>query len=1005
MVVCLIGYSIDINLYSVFHNDSLGIPMLTLKNNQVNAATSLYYWDRFTAVDSYLDSSTWIFQSSDSYLGRAKEDQYGYSPAYCFTSYNFDKINNTYSDPSNLDGLLVGCTYYRSYTTYVLKYYVTRVVEATNSYGVRTETFYGSIHRKNTSDNTLFAKVKGTINQSNIIARENTYPTDGLHTDGYWYVRKGLAGYSPEFTINAPLQNNIYGKTSIVPSITVKDDDDKTLTCKYFLDSESTAREVKNITNSQVSKIVNFAPIDITMLVNSEHSLRFEISDGTDTVINTVVFYVDKTSPIISNIISSSTDKTITILVTSTDEGFGLDRNPYKFTLSSMSSAWISDSKFTFESLIPNSSYPVKTEVKDAAGNITSSVSNVITKAQIPEISLSNIASSSVDLNIVSDNPASTQYQIMCNSKFVDSNGDLTDVPSWITITNNKIGVTGLTSNTVYIFRVKAKNLEGIETLLSSPVEFIKEAKNLISPVNLVSNPSSTSVLLTWDSVIGASEYEIEIDGVVKAVKTTTFTHSNLVPNTQHSYRIRAKNSFGLSDWSPYITAITGSSIPGNVQNIKSYPTNTTVSVTWDADNNAQGYEIDFAGTVISNIRNTFYAIAALSPQTQYSFRIRSINAVGGSSWSNYEVINTYLLNTPKNIKSIAGEKEVTLNWDADDRATSYEIEVNGSAPVTIITNSYKHTGLIEETEYSYRIRSKNTQGTSAWSNPIKVSTLPQKPGIPSGLRAYTDENIITLVWKSVNQAIGYDVELDGIIIDNGDSTTYIHEDLQPTSTHTYRVRAKNTATEGEWTEIIVIKTMVGKPIVPKDIKISTTPTITTLTWSPEEEALGYDIEVDEVIASNITGTSYRHRRLTPGTEHVYRIRTRNIAGISPWSGYMINNSIRAVCRKDKEVDLGLTASNITDFSKYALTVTYNPDVIDVLDLSTLSPKIELAKGKVEGTGITITEYTPGKIIFVVDKPISPGESWSGVINSIKFNAKITGGTNIAYTVFSKSED
>jgi hypothetical protein len=43
--------------------------------------------------------------------------------------------------------------------------------------------------------------------------------------------------------------------------------------------------------------------------------------------------------------------------------------------------------------------------------------------------------------------------------------------------------------------------------------------------------------------------------------------------------------------------------------------------------------------------------------------------------------------------------------------------------------------------------------------------------------------------------------------------------------------------------------------------------------------------------------------------------------------------------------------------------------------------------------------------VFVVDKSIPPEESWTGVINSIKFKTKVSGGTNITYSVFSKPEE
>ncbi len=43
--------------------------------------------------------------------------------------------------------------------------------------------------------------VTGTINQ---------YPANGVHTDGYWYVRKGLVNNNPTITITTPYQNSYF---------------------------------------------------------------------------------------------------------------------------------------------------------------------------------------------------------------------------------------------------------------------------------------------------------------------------------------------------------------------------------------------------------------------------------------------------------------------------------------------------------------------------------------------------------------------------------------------------------------------------------------------------------------------------------------------------------------------------------------------------------------------------------------------------------------------------
>ena len=53
----------------------------------------------------------------------------------------------------------------------------------------------------------LQREVKNTLLQSNLIAPDGTYPDDGVHTDGYWYVKKGIANQNPTINIISPSQN------------------------------------------------------------------------------------------------------------------------------------------------------------------------------------------------------------------------------------------------------------------------------------------------------------------------------------------------------------------------------------------------------------------------------------------------------------------------------------------------------------------------------------------------------------------------------------------------------------------------------------------------------------------------------------------------------------------------------------------------------------------------------------------------------------------------------
>lgn len=558
---------------------------------------------------------------------------------------------------------------------------------------------------------------------------------------------------------------------------------------------------------------------------------------------------------------------------------------------------------------------------------------------------------------------------------------------------------------TLFKYRVRAKSASG-DGPWSKYIYVTTPVRLPETPVNLTANAASTSVTVTWSPVNGAATYELEVDGVVVNLGTNTaYLHKGLELGTSHSYRVRAKNSAGVSSWSPVVTVITTYTIPGVPVNISYQSTDTTIVLAWTQVPDAQGYEVETDGVITDNGTSISCRKTGLLPSSSHTFRVRARNAAGYGAWSEPLEITTYQLQTPDDFTALEDDTSVILSWGDVIDAESYQLDIDGVVMDVGLTTGYIHTDLTPETQHVYKVRAVSAIGTSAWSEKLYVYTLPNLPEVPMNISAMASNQSITLIWDAVPDAVGYDIELDGIVVENDNITTYVHNNLQPNTRHTYRVRARNEAIEGEWSSPITITTLPEDPMAPRDITITASGTTVKISWSPVVGAIGYDIEVDGVVVNNGTRTAYSHFRVAPGTEHTYRVRTRSVLGESTWCGFIVNNTIKARCTRDKDLDLGLTASDITDFSRYTLTVTYKADVLEVIDLSLLSPGIQITEGVIDGTGITITRFTPGQITFVVDKPIEEGLSWTGVINSIRFRAKATGGTTITYTVVELPQD
>jgi alpha-tubulin suppressor-like RCC1 family protein len=855
---------------------------------------------------------------------------------------------------------------------------------------------------------------------------------------------------NPIISVTSPAPN-ITTISSIALQGSVSDPDPgNILSVQYNIDNGATQTVSGTVTNSGSFHDTN---INVSTLSDGEHTLNVWCTDnfGMNSAIISRIFIKDNSIPIANTPrITVDSNNQLTVipspsLSNNSISSTGFDGVTYLYNRDGLDiGTWTSNS-LVDTGLKSNTKYTYKYKVGNKvqkAGDYSQLVS-VYTKSSVPTLSVATdlISKTTVNVSISDDNPAGTQYLLTCGNKYVNQSGTLLSSQTWITLDRKKIKVTGLQANTSYCFKIKSRNNDGLETQFGNQVQINANAVTLPPPTTITTTPSSISVVVSWSQVSNALGYDLEVDGkIIDNGMKTSYTHKGLSPGVQHVYRVRTRNKYGSGVWSNYITVITGIGLPGSVSMIRTYPTNNSLTLAWDDVSNAERYMVDFNGVQFDNGKNTSFTDYGLQPSTQYSFKVKGVNSSGDGAWSTTGKAITFSLPTPLNVNTTEGIGRIKLAWNTADTADAYEVEVTNqntspaavsittlsaiSLPIQVVNVttgpgiisttatavSYEFTGLIAEAKRTFRVRAKSSLGYSAWSEPIISQVLPSKPEIPSNLMGAADKDSITLSWSRVTGGIAYDVELDGVVIDNDSSLAYIHDGLKPYSVHNYRVRAKNDAIEGDWSNMVCIRTLPDSPMAPENIIIKNTSNNAVITWDGYDDALGYDVEITDgngvaTVVSNICKTTYTHRRASSGIEYTYRLRSRNILGTSPWGGYIVNNSIKAICKRNNDFNLALTASDIVDFSKYNLTVTYNQDVVDVDDLCIQTPEKELIEGKIDGTDITIKSFTPGKITFVVDKVINPGESWTGVVNSIKFIAKVSGGTNITYTVISKPED
>ena len=594
----------------------------------------------------------------------------------------------------------------------------------------------------------------------------------------------------------------------------------------------------------------------------------------------------------------------------------------------------------------------------------------------------------------------------------------------------NRYELTQLVGNTQYFVTIQAVN-STILSPQSSPIGFKTTFfVNDLREADPVSKTTGTEIELTWTPVANAISYDIEADGTILFSGRQTevglaeqFIHKDLMPGTTHLYRIRARVASGYGPWSGYIRVTTKSELPQGapiINQTESYGTYDSVVLKWSDVRSATEYEVTHIsnssiGEVFTVKGESQCILKGLNPNTSYKFQIRGINNLGQGAWSEVITISTAYLKTPRSVIVTESDNIINVAFEKVDGAENYKVDLYNKAGAIVLsktqpTLSYTFEELNPESEYFVRIQALSEAGNSAPSEAISCFTLPKKPNKITEISAMAFEKCIYFHWNQIASdgtpetvVEGYDVEVDGVLLENGLENNYLYERLTPYTEHTFRVRARNGAVEGDWSDFKKIKTLPERPIAPSAVIVKSTSTSIALTWEQIPGNLGYDIRIDDgngfKMYENIHSEKFIIRKTKEQQEYRIQIRTTNIHGKSDWGNLIINNGIKALCQYDKDIELGLAAVDANDLRKYEMIVTYDPNVLTVVDLCSLTGEIELKPGKVKGTNIEIIGFEEGRIKFKVDKVLNIDEAWTGVINAIKLNAKHKGGTTITYTV------
>ncbi|MBF0331018.1 MAG: hypothetical protein HQL17_03715, partial [Candidatus Omnitrophica bacterium] len=336
----------------------------------------------------------------------------------------------------------------------------------------------------------------------------------------------------------------------------------------------------------------------------------------------------------------------------------------------------------------------------------------------------------------------------------------------------------GLLSATQYWYTVVAVNGYGS----SSPSDPGTGSTPGLSPPGApsVGSPTSSTLQITWSSVAGASSYTLSratnsaMTGSVDLVgKTSPYTDTALLSNTQYWYTVKALSIYGPSAASLTGNATTTSGVPaapaaptlGNA-------TATSLDVTWSTVSGATSYTVSRATNSIMTSNLTALGTKAigftdspLSSGTQYWYTVIAVNGAGNSTASSTG--NGWTLPATPGAPTIssATATSVAVSWSGASGAATYTVSRATNSIMTsnltalgTKTSGFTDSPLSSGTQYWYTVTAVNSNGnaSAAASSTGNGWTLPATPSAPTvGTPTATS---LAVSWSGASGAATYTV-------------------------------------------------------------------------------------------------------------------------------------------------------------------------------------------------------------------------------------------------------
>ena len=270
---------------------------------------------------------------------------------------------------------------------------------------------------------------------------------------------------------------------------------------------------------------------------------------------------------------------------------------------------------------------------------------------------------------------------------------------------------------------------------------------------------STSSIQVTWSSVIGSVSYSIyQNDQLIDANATSPYTINGLENNTLYCYSIHGIDADGVSGVSSEeVCATTHTTLTAPTLNVTADAT--SINLSWTTVPTATDYHIYRDGVFLTETTSLQYTDSTVDPGTEYCYTVLAVNEYGTTGPESNQACDRVLVQPPsqEEFEVTGGDQSVFINWSEISGAASYNLYLSspGTRDLILLTNTtntfYTHNELSYETTYCYAISCIDADGFEGSVSTDQCATTDPEPApLPPGSFTVTQvDSIAELNWVS----------------------------------------------------------------------------------------------------------------------------------------------------------------------------------------------------------------------------------------------------------------